>query len=697
MTDAQAEWTLETDHVRLHLRGPFGTGGTLRIHPLRAGAEPVSSGPADPALLEGASYSALVQSKTGAPVRLHHDDPVVTNRLTPADGGRTWHGKLRLGAVAGRTRFRLDVDGVPDVAFALDVQPTRLHPTRDLAPMRREVETALAGFALRYLRPADVPASETSGDAAPATALRLLLATLDESRPRPRPHPPPPTPRSPAHAPPRPRRPGPPPRCRARPRRPSGERRRRMAAGRAPGPRAPFRSRRPLDRRHARAPLAPRPASRRAATRPAARGGRSAPHAVAAPPPRAPRSRAGRAPAAPVSERRAARGRRLRTGRRHAAPAPRTRLRRRLRRVSPVAAEPRPAGRSRPCAAGGAARAVRSLDVSHRAPRRRARARPAHRPGGVCAGGAGRAAAGAADGTGARRAVRVAGGSGARRVSAPLRRRTSRAAARCTPFYRQLSRAPPLRARREVPAGPVRQGTCAGTGARVRPRTRSATSTATATPSSKRASGRCARPSPFSRFARPSRARSTAAGSGALSRRWASGPSHCCRARRAISTNGCAACSRRSASRRLRDAGFDAVEHRREPLQPHHAELLADAEPLEKVVRDGGHVGRRLAVDYVFEQRDEAARRRRLGRGVGVQRGPAAVDFGEKKDGRLALVDAPEPGVALLSCGAPAARAVGARIRAAIPASSARPSSRTARRLLSNAWNAGMKVRRVEV
>ena len=187
MTRPVAEWVLETDRVRVHLRGPFGEGGTLRIQALRAGAAPTPAGPADPALLEGAAYAALVQSKTAAPVRLQHDslprfggDPVLTSRLTAADGGRTWHGPIRLGAVAGRTRFRLDVDGVPEASFALDVQPTRLHPQRDLGPMRREVEETLAGFAFRYLRPADVPAQERHGDAAPATALRLLLATLDD-------------------------------------------------------------------------------------------------------------------------------------------------------------------------------------------------------------------------------------------------------------------------------------------------------------------------------------------------------------------------------------------------------------------------------------------------------------------------------------------------------------------------------------
>ena len=180
MSGPKATWTLETDRVRLHLTGPFGNGGTLRTRALRSGAPVDTTGPADPALLEGATYAVLVQSTTAAPVRLHHDDPVVTNRLTPADGGRTWHGPIRLGAVAGRTRFRLDAGGAPESAFALDVQPTRLHPHRDLAPMRREVEEALAGFALRYLRPADVAAEETDGDPAPATALRLLLATLDD-------------------------------------------------------------------------------------------------------------------------------------------------------------------------------------------------------------------------------------------------------------------------------------------------------------------------------------------------------------------------------------------------------------------------------------------------------------------------------------------------------------------------------------
>ena len=187
MTERVTEWTLQTDRIRLHLRGPMGEAGALRVQTRRAGAKPVWE-PTDVALLEGAAYAVLLQSTTDAPVRLHHDslpryggDPVVTNRLTPADEGRVWHGTLQLGAVAGRTRFRIDVEGRAEVAFALDVRPVRLHPHRDLAPMRREVEETLAGLALRYLRPADVPARETGGRRqAPATALRLLLSTLDD-------------------------------------------------------------------------------------------------------------------------------------------------------------------------------------------------------------------------------------------------------------------------------------------------------------------------------------------------------------------------------------------------------------------------------------------------------------------------------------------------------------------------------------
>jgi hypothetical protein len=113
-------------------------------------------------LVEEAAYPVLLRSRSGEPVALHHRDPVVAGGLTAAEGGRVRHGAVRFGAFVGTSRFVVLVGGRPEVAFTVTVAPRKV-TEEDAAAMRREVEAALAGLAVRYLGATTVTGADVPG------------------------------------------------------------------------------------------------------------------------------------------------------------------------------------------------------------------------------------------------------------------------------------------------------------------------------------------------------------------------------------------------------------------------------------------------------------------------------------------------------------------------------------------------------
>jgi hypothetical protein len=175
-------FTVETARLRLTWSGPRArpagerlavraVGGSVRLD----GGDPAAQAEKPLRLEEETTYPVLVQSLGGAPVALHHRDPVVVGRLVAADGGRVVHGRVRFGSQAGRARFRLLADGRPEAEVEVDVAPTKLS-WADVQTMRDEVEAAAAGLALAALRPTVLNAAAGPAEASEAGWLAALGA-----------------------------------------------------------------------------------------------------------------------------------------------------------------------------------------------------------------------------------------------------------------------------------------------------------------------------------------------------------------------------------------------------------------------------------------------------------------------------------------------------------------------------------------
>jgi hypothetical protein len=190
-------FTITTARVRLSWSGPAAPPGAadggLVVEPV-AGPAKVRLG--DGAvhtvderwtgtlrLVEEAAYPVLLRSHNGEPVALHHRDPVVVGGLTAAEGGGVRHGAVRFGAFVGVSRFVVLVGGRPEVVFTVTVAPRKVAEA-DAAAMRREVEEALSGLAVRYLGATAVTASEHPGSPARPvwlTHLHAVLPALEEA------------------------------------------------------------------------------------------------------------------------------------------------------------------------------------------------------------------------------------------------------------------------------------------------------------------------------------------------------------------------------------------------------------------------------------------------------------------------------------------------------------------------------------
>ena len=160
---------------------PFG----LSVTPLHASAAPmVDVDEAAPAhLFEETRYTVLLQSKGTADVSLRHRDPSLLRGLTRESG--ITHGVLNFGSQVGQSRFVVDVEGVPHVAFEVEVFPSKLDYREDYKRLRADVQAVASELAFAYLRATYTPArplpERTSGALGWLALLRHALDDLEDA------------------------------------------------------------------------------------------------------------------------------------------------------------------------------------------------------------------------------------------------------------------------------------------------------------------------------------------------------------------------------------------------------------------------------------------------------------------------------------------------------------------------------------
>lgn len=186
-------FSILTEHVRLTWSGPpappdpTAPEGILRVEALRPDARVHAEMQGRPVplvtplhLAEQTPYRIAVESRSGAPVELRHRDPLALAGLAAGADGRVLLGTIDFGGQIGRSRFEVAVGGEAELAFEVDVLPTKVS-FADVEAMRAEVEEALAGLALEYLRATAVPVREAlARPPRRATWLTLLRRALPE-------------------------------------------------------------------------------------------------------------------------------------------------------------------------------------------------------------------------------------------------------------------------------------------------------------------------------------------------------------------------------------------------------------------------------------------------------------------------------------------------------------------------------------
>jgi len=152
---------------------------------LRPGVTPVVETRAEARLFEQTDYMLLVRSRKGARVAVRHRDPALARGLHASEDGRIVHGAVNFGAQVGESRFVVEVDGAPHVAFTVEVFPSKLDYRRDYEAIRADVEEIAEGLAFEYLRatvrPAHPVATRHPDAAAWATLLRHVLGEIERA------------------------------------------------------------------------------------------------------------------------------------------------------------------------------------------------------------------------------------------------------------------------------------------------------------------------------------------------------------------------------------------------------------------------------------------------------------------------------------------------------------------------------------
>ncbi len=153
---------------------PFG----LAVEGLRRGVTPavrIEEGSAAH-LFEETDYTLFAQSKTGAPLRVRHRDPVLVQGLQRSDGERVVHGVINFGAQVGQSRFVVEAGGMPEFAFEVEVFPSKLDYRSDYEALRDDVQEIAADLVFEYLRATVTPAWEDPSRSPGAVAWMRLLS-----------------------------------------------------------------------------------------------------------------------------------------------------------------------------------------------------------------------------------------------------------------------------------------------------------------------------------------------------------------------------------------------------------------------------------------------------------------------------------------------------------------------------------------
>lgn len=130
--------------------------GGVRVVYARAGAAVSSQSwpqrEGGPYLYEQTDYRVLAQSLSGERIELRHRDPVLLQELDVEDDGLLVHGIINYGSQIGMTRWELWERGQLELAFELEVFPTKLTYREDYDAILSQVQGLLTGLALEYLR-----------------------------------------------------------------------------------------------------------------------------------------------------------------------------------------------------------------------------------------------------------------------------------------------------------------------------------------------------------------------------------------------------------------------------------------------------------------------------------------------------------------------------------------------------------------
>ena len=131
-------------------------------------------------LFEETDYTLFAQSKTGASLCVRHREPVLVQCLQRSDGDRVVHGVINFGGQVGQSRFVVEVDGTPQVAFEVEVYPSKIDYRSDYKALRDDVQEIAADLVFEYLRATGVPGRQDAAGSPGTVAWMVLLTHLAE-------------------------------------------------------------------------------------------------------------------------------------------------------------------------------------------------------------------------------------------------------------------------------------------------------------------------------------------------------------------------------------------------------------------------------------------------------------------------------------------------------------------------------------
>jgi len=159
-------------------RQGYGAEPTVRIH------QDQEHGEGAP-LFEETDYTLFVQSRAGAALHIRHQDPVLIRGLQRSQDSRVVHGTINFGAQVGQSRFVVEADGVPQVAFVVEVFPSKLDYRSDYEALRDDVREIAAELVLECLRATYQPGralpAEVSGTVGWVLLLKEVVGDLEQA------------------------------------------------------------------------------------------------------------------------------------------------------------------------------------------------------------------------------------------------------------------------------------------------------------------------------------------------------------------------------------------------------------------------------------------------------------------------------------------------------------------------------------